>query len=278
MSAVSIRKISSAQNPLLKKILRLYGSGSFRKKERAFVVEGLAEIRRALASPHPLVSLLAPEAAMGARSEVDTLRKGLKPSATHYEIPQALFDKITYRGGRNNALAVFDMTGTRSISSLKIGENSSVLIADAIEKPGNLGALFRTAAALEFHAILIAAPITGALHPNTIRNSLGTVFTLPYAEGSREEIFALMQKHRLHIHVSALQADAISPAHAALHRGGLVVGAEHCGVDDFWLQRADQIIQIPMAATGPDSLNVSTAAAILMYEAQRQRTKRQGQR
>ena len=266
----AISKISSAQNSAIKRLQRLYTSASFRKRENLFVVEGLREIDRCLHASH-----IAPQAFFFPSGFDITRYKNRERlvdlSVYLYEVTPLLFDKITYRGGATNAVLV-TAENPRPLSAIELVYDSLILIVDALEKPGNLGAIFRTAGALGVDALLMCSNSQQVLHPNVIRSSLGHVFTVPYASGTPAQIFDFIQEKDIPIYTSMLHPKA-TPIQGIDFKGGgaIVIGAEDVGVQHFWMERATATVQIPMLGRYADSLNVSNAAAILIYEAQKQR-------
>lgn len=261
-----VTKITSFQNEVVKRLRRLYTSASFRKKENVFVVEGLREVSRCLRSRHRPQSLFFP-------SGFDMIHYSRiigDLGIPMYELSPSIFDRITYRGGENNLLLVAAQAPC-TLLDIEVDNCSLILILDAIEKPGNIGAIFRTAAALGVDALLICGP-QQVLQSNTIRSSLGHIFGLPYVVDTPQKILDFVKGKNLSIYTSVLRSDALPIYQVDLKKGAaIVLGAEDTGVQHFWVDHAIQTIQIPMLGRDADSLNVSNAAAIMIYEAQKQR-------
>ena len=259
--------ISSLQNPLIKKILQLKDKGRLRRQTGLFVVEGVQEIELALQAGYLLDKLLYRAENLDERKH-HILQQC--PENKWIEIDNKVYEKLAYRGSTEGILAVFE-SRPHGLNELEFGATVPlVLVAEAPEKPGNLGAIFRTARAAKVDAVIIANPRSDLYHPNIIRSSVGCLFGLPIALASSEETIVFLKEQGIQImaaclrgSVSYLEADYTVPS-------ALVVGTEATGLQSLWLEEADQRIHIPMARE-IDSLNVSVASAILIYEALRQR-------
>jgi len=169
---------------------------------------------------------------------------------------------MAYRAEPEGLLGVFE-SPQRSLPPAA----TLVLVAVDIEKPGNLGAMARTADAAGVDALLVAGPNFDPWNPNAIRASTGAVFTLPIVEAGHEDVAVLPLNK-----VAAVLG--VGRAHTAVDYTGptaFLIGAEDAGLDDSWRALADHEVEIPMRGTAADSLNASTAAAILLFEAVRQR-------
>ncbi|MDZ7612811.1 MAG: RNA methyltransferase [Flavobacteriaceae bacterium] len=185
-------------------------------------------------------------------------------------IPKEVYEKVAHRKTTEGVLAVAK-TKNLVISNLELNKNPLILIAEAPEKPGNIGALLRTADAAGLDAVLIANPKTDLYNPNIIRSSVGCIFTANLATGDNEEIISYLKKHHIQILTAALREDSAAYDRVDFKKPtAIVVGAEDTGLSDIWLNNADQHIIIPMKGK-IDSLNVSVSAAILIFEATRQR-------
>lgn len=243
--------ITSADNPRVKDVLRLRKSRE-RRRDRLFIAEGMREVERALAAGlAPRAIYVAPE----------LLPEWTRPGAE--EVSANVLAKMAYRAEPEGLLGVFEEP-KRSLSS----DATLVLVAVNIEKPGNLGAMARTADAAGVDALLVAGPNFDPWNPNSIRASTGAVFTLPIVEATHAAVEALPLR-RVAAVVGATRA------HTADDYTGptaFLIGAEDAGLDDAWRALADSEVAIPMRGTAADSLNASTAAAVLLFEAVRQRT------
>jgi len=262
------KQISSLQNPTIKRLLQLQEKSRARRKEGRFVVEGGREIEMALKGEYSLEEIYyCPE--LFSIQELKNLFPGT-PDEAFTEVSREVYEKIAYRGSTEGVMAV----GTARDLSMEHFHlqkaNPLILVAEAPEKPGNIGALLRTADAANLDAVLIANPKTELFNPNIIRCSIGCVFTNKVATGSTSEIIAVLQKNNIAIYAAALQASV--PYHSIDFNSpsAIVVGTEATGLSEKWLQNTSRNIIIPMQGE-IDSMNVSVAAGILIFEAKRQR-------
>ena len=247
--------IQSSQNATFKALARLLQKSRERKKTQTFVVEGQREIQRAMANDFVLKELW--------------IRKGHESDIQHhptFELNGPLYDRITQRGGSEPVLAVFEDKGD-TLSTLALPKKAKVLVAEAPEKPGNLGALLRTAAAVGLDAVLIANPKTDLYNPQAIRNSLGGIFSVPVIQDSTEAIIDFLQQQGFFIAAAALHEKSIPYTQCHYTTPcAVVVGTEATGLQDQWIDAASVCVQIPVQPP-IDSLNVSVAAGILVYHA-----------
>ena len=257
--------ISSAQNPKVKQVLAL-DKARERKKQKRFVVEGLREISLAVKAGLQPAQVFYPAQDDECREHLTAL---LDDVTVLLPTENAVFEKLTYRGLPARALGVFPEWKT-TLADLHVPKNPLVLVVEAIEKPGNLGALLRTADAAGVHAVLVCDPNVDVLNPNVVRSSVGALFTVPVVVASTEEAIAWLKAQHIAIYTTHLEA-----AHAYYDvdfksGAALVVGTEATGVSQAWVEASKANIIIPMYGT-IDSLNVSNAAAIVLFEAVRQR-------
>jgi RNA methyltransferase, TrmH family len=258
-------EVTSTANPRIKQLVALR-----RRRERAqagvTLVEGHAEITLALAADiRPQAVYFCP----GLVRSDDLAHQAAARGAQLFRVSRTVFEKISYREGPDGWLAVVPAVET-GLSHLKLGAEPLVLACAGLEKPGNLGAILRTADAAGVTAVVAADPVTDWGNPNVVRASKGTVFSVPVASGTSAEVLAWIAGNRLRL--VAASPDAQQPFTEMNLTGPLAiaVGAEQTGLASGWLERADVRVRIPMFGRA-DSLNVSTAAAILTYEAVRQR-------
>ncbi len=187
------------------------------------------------------------------------------------EVNNQVYQKIAYRENTEGIIAVF---GTRAhdLTNLNLSDKASlILVAVSPEKPGNIGALLRTAEAAGIDALIIADPLTDLYNPNIIRASLGTLFTCNIATGTSIEVVNFLKNNEIRMFCAALTAKATNCySEDFISATAIIVGPESEGLNTFWLAQADHSIQIPMHGQA-DSLNVSVSAAILIFEAVRQR-------
>jgi TrmH family RNA methyltransferase len=256
------KHISSQSNPLVKQILQLKLKSKLRKTSGLFVVEGRREVQLAIDGGYKIETLLFSD-----KLSLESLPIG--PNE-YISVSEAVYDKLAHRGTTEGMIALVQMP-KHELSHLKMASSTPlILIAEAPEKPGNIGALFRTADAAKLDAVLIANPKTDLYNPNIIRSSVGGIFTVPVATGSTEEIINWLKAKHISIYAAALeqaesyqQIDFTAPT-------AIVVGTEDQGLSQLWLESAQKVIKIPMSGQ-IDSLNVSVSAAILIFEAKRQR-------
>ena len=257
-----IKSISSLQNPLVKQISQLLEKPRERRKTGLFVVEGKREIELAQKGGYSIDTVLVcPEIYGEIPSEMDT--------SNLIEISLEVYQKLAYRKTTEGIIAILK-SKEHSLEDLDVGDNPLILVAEAPEKPGNIGALLRTADAANLDAVIIANPRTDLYNPNIIRSSVGCLFTRQIAIGSTQEIISYLKKNKISIFCAALQAS--KPYHNCdfSRSSAIVVGTEADGLSDEWLDNSDQNIIIPMQGE-IDSMNVSVAAGILIFEASRQR-------
>lgn len=262
------KQISSLQNPTVKRLLQLQEKSRARKKEGRFVVEGLREIGMALKGGYALEDIFfCPD--LCSTEDLEAFISST-PDSSVIEVPKEVYEKIAYRGSTEGIVAV-GISRDLGIQNFKLRNSRPlILVTEAPEKPGNIGALLRTADAANLDAVLIANPKTDIFNPNIIRSSVGCVFTNKIATGSTSEIIEFLKKNNIAIYGAALQASV--PYHCIDFNSpsAIVVGTEATGLSDEWLQNTSRNIVIPMQGE-IDSMNVSVAAGILIFEAKRQR-------
>lgn len=231
------------------------------------LVEGRDELKVALDSgAWPQELYYCPEL-MAHASELVLLERMAGVGAL--ELSREAFEKAAYRESPDGWLAVFPGLDT-SLEHLSVPENALVLVCESVEKPGNLGAMLRTAAAVGVDAVIAPAAVTDWSNPNVVRASKGTIFTVPVAEAESAELVAWLRAKGIKLVAAAPRVETVY--WDADFTGGvaLAVGAEHEGLSRELLAAADVRVQIPMQGD-LDSLNAATSAALLMYEAMRQR-------
>ncbi len=263
------KQISSLQNPLVKQVLLLTEKSRERKKTGLFVIEGQREIALALKGGYVLTTVLFCSEII-TQTEFSAVQKEIKPSTELIEITSEVYQKLAYRATTEGILAIAQMKEL-SLATLQFKtKNPLILVAEAPEKPGNIGALLRTADAANLDAVIIANPKTDLYNPNILRSSVGGVFTNTIAVGSTSEIIAYLKEHTIAIFAAALQAAIRYDLCDFRQSSALVVGTEADGLSPEWLENSTQNILIPMQGE-MDSMNVSVAAGILIFEAKRQR-------
>ncbi|MBE7641161.1 RNA methyltransferase [Salegentibacter sp. BLCTC] len=261
-----IKQISSTQNKEVKHLLQLQEKSRLRRKEGVFLVEGQREIALAIKGNLSLKAIYFCPGLI----ELKEVEKLNSPQVPITEISAEVYEKIAYRGSTEGILAIFKTKENRLQDITFKTKNPLILIAEAPEKPGNIGAILRTADAAKVDAVFIANPKTDLYNPNIIRSSVGCVFTNKIATGSTSEIIAFLKQHNISIYAAALQAS--KPYHTIdfTRASAIVVGTEATGLSEEWRENSTQNIIIPMSGE-IDSMNVSVAAGILIFEAKRQR-------
>ena len=251
--------ITSPQNPKIKDLLLLETKSRERKARGLFVVEGRREYRRAVAA--------------GYQTETLFVREG-EPEAgrADFVVSRSVYEKIAWREGTEGIVAVMQVREQR-LEDLSLSSAPLILVLESVEKPGNLGAVLRTADAAGVDAVLVCDPLTDLYNPNLIRASLGAFFSVPVVACTSQESFAWLTARGIAILTAQLQDSELYYETDMVRPTALVFGTEDKGLTPFWRERADAHIRIPMAGT-MDSLNVSVSAAILAFEAVRQRNQK----
>jgi len=269
--------ITSAANPRLRSLVALRRR-RVREEERSTLVEGYEELSLALAAGVvPSVAYVCPElfspAGRAGSQDIgvqDDLVADLRRHGVQIiRLSRTAFEKVAYREGPDGLIAVVDDVA-RDLAGLSVGGADLILLCQGIEKPGNLGAMLRTADAAGADAVVAADPVTDWGNPNVVRASKGTVFAVPVASATTDETVAWLRDNDVALVVSTPDTDADYTDADYTSRVAIAVGAEKHGADDVLLAAAAQRVRIPMAGRA-NSLNVAASAAILLYEAVRQR-------
>lgn len=259
-----MKQITSAQNPFIKSLVLLQEKSKARKQSGTFLIEGKREIEIAVKGGYEIETILF-IVGMISEAEIQLLAK----NADVIEISKEVYQKLAYRDTTEGILAVAK-TKSMQLSDLKLSENPLILVAEAPEKPGNIGALLRTADAANLDAVIIANPRSDLYNPNIVRSSVGCLFTRQIATGTTSEIIAFLKERKINIYCATLQNSNSYHIQNYSTPTALVVGTEATGLTEEWRNAATQNIIIPMQGE-IDSMNVSVAAAILIFEAKRQR-------
>lgn len=259
--------ISSFKNPLVKQVLQLQDKSRERKRSGLFVIEGQREIELALKGKYSLNTILYCSEII---SEDKTRKFVSDPTTQIVEISIEVFSKLAYRTTTEGLIAIAKGKDL-DISKLELrSQNPLILVAEAPEKPGNIGALLRTADAAHVDAVLIANPKTDLYNPNIIRSSVGCLFTNHIAYGTTYQIIEFLKDRNIAIYCAALQTASFYHNCDFKKSSAIVVGTEAKGLTNEWLENSTKNIIIPMQGE-IDSLNVSVAAGIIIFEAKRQR-------
>ncbi len=272
--------ITSPSNPRLKSLLGLRRRRT-REETGRTLVEGYEEIGLALsagvrpASVYVCEELFSPAGVAGSQhighqSElIDRLRDD---RVEVVQLSRAAFEKVSYREGPDGLLAVVGAVA-RPLADLRVeGPDHLTLLSQGVEKPGNLGAMLRTADAAGVDAVVAADPVTDWGNPNVLRSSKGTVFAVPVASAPTADVVAWLRANDVRLVVTTPETDLLHTDADYTGRVAVAVGSEKHGADDALLEAADVRVRIPMHGRA-NSLNVSVAAAVVLYEAVRQRTR-----
>ena len=253
--------ISSPQNPKIKALLALQQKSSERRAQGLFVVEGQRELQHCI------------EAGLA----IDTLfycpdlipQQAFPPARATYEVSGAVYEKIAYRGSTEGIIAIVKARPL-TLNDLKLSRQPLIIVLESVEKPGNLGAILRSADAAGADAVIVCDPLTDLYNPNLIRSSVGAIFTAPCVACTSEDCIRFLNDRHIQILTAQLQ-DSLPYYDTDMHGAtAIVMGTESTGLTDQWRQAARAHIRIPMLGR-LDSLNVSVSAAILLFEAVRQR-------
>ena len=263
--------ITSLQNQKIKNLLLLQQKSSERRKQGLFVVEGRRELEHCLEAGY----------------QTDTLFRCPELLPEDWQLPQAegsaqrpvvldvspqVYERICYRGSTEGVVATVSSRHLR-LADLQLDEAPLLMVLESVEKPGNLGAILRSADAAQADAVIICDPLTDLYNPNLIRSSIGAVFTVPTVVCSSEECIGFLKQRAIRILTAQLQDSTLYYDTDMRCATAIVMGTESTGLTQQWRQAADAHIRIPMLGR-LDSLNVSVSAAILLYEAVRQRQQR----
>ena len=254
--------ITSLQNPRIKYIIKLRDDKRQRKQERLMLVEGYAEIQLALSAGYQ------PQTLFSAPELVSRPFEGVE--AEHITVNRAVFEKMSYRENPDGWLAVFPIPSA-SLDGLKLSDSPLVIVAESIEKPGNLGAILRTADASHVDAVLICDPRVDLWNPNVVRASRGALFSVPTVECDNSSALEWLKSQKMRILAATPAAEIVYSDVNLRQLTAIVVGTEDEGLTDFWMSNADVKVRIPMLGR-VNSLNVSVSTALIVYEAIRQRS------
>ncbi|MDR2026158.1 MAG: RNA methyltransferase [Prevotellaceae bacterium] len=252
--------IVSLQNTRIKNVVVLREKSKERNRQMLFPVEGRREISMAVSGGYEIESLfVCPELSEGTDF----------PAKCIYEVSRKVFEKMAYREDSDGFLALVKMKSA-SLHDIKISRNPFIIVLESVEKPGNLGAILRTADAANVDAVIVCDPKSDFFNPNVIRSSLGCVFTVNTVTCSSEQACEWLKKHNITVYAAELESSQRYYNEDYTAGSAIVMGTESTGLSDFWLDRADKRIKIPMRGK-VDSLNVSVSTAIITFEAMRQR-------
>jgi len=262
-------QITSLTNPRVKNVVKLR-QRSHRDDLGKMLIEGFREISRALDNNHPLDEILYCEKLFQGENNRTLLERGTKAGARLISCSAPVFKKMSYRDRPDGLLAVAPQVN-RSLNQLELSPSPFIVIAEAIEKPGNLGTILRSSDAAGVDAVIVCDRCTDINNPNVVRASVGTIFSLPVVETTSSEAIAWLKSNNIQSvattpHTDNLYSDVNLKCGVAV-----VVGTEQYGLSDTWLNASEIKVRIPMLGQA-DSLNVASATTILLYEVVRQRS------
>jgi len=260
--------ITSLQNPRLKAAARLRDRRD-RDEEGKILIDGAREVGRAAAAGVRLLEVYLCPAIVHTDEASQIVARLTQSDAEILELSEAAWSKIAY-GDRSDGILAVAETPRRTLADLVLPASPLVAVAAGIEKPGNLGAICRSADAAGVSAMIVADGRTDLFNPNAIRASLGTIFSLPTCQASGDETLAWLRKNSLQIVAARVDADRWFTEIDWQQPTAIILGSEATGLDSAWSGPEVTPIALPMLGAA-DSLNVSTSAAVLFYEALRQR-------
>lgn len=254
--------ITSTQNQRIKHLLLLQQKSAQRRADGLFVVEGRREVEHCLEAGFTLRSAFVCE-------EIAEAPLSLPQDVEVVPVSRNVYERIAYRGGTEGIVAVVEVRKAE-LTDLKLSSSPLIVVLESVEKPGNLGAVLRSADAAGADAVIVCDPLTDLYNPNLIRSAVGALFTVPCVACSTEECISFFKEKGIQILTAQLQDSKLYYDTPMTGPTAIVMGTEATGLTDQWRIAADAHIRIPMLGQ-LDSLNVSVSAAILLYEAVRQR-------
>lgn len=264
-------EITSLQNPRVKQVVKLRDRHA-RERSGQFIIEGYRAILRAHGQGYPLTELFICPALFKGDNEDALIDQCVGAGTQLFQVPEHVFGKMAYRDRPEGLLAVAPQIH-RSLDDLaadRFASNPLYIVAEGIEKPGNLGTMLRSADATAVSAIILCDKCTDLFNPNVVRASTGSLFSVPVAEASPERTLAWLKARDCLVVAATPHAENLYSAVDLTGPVCIAVGAEQYGLTDFWMNHADMQVKIPMMGMA-DSLNVATATTILLYEVLRQR-------
>ncbi len=256
-----VEVLTSLQNPKVKNLVKLIEKSSERRAQNLVVVEGLRELSLALASGMKISQLyFCPM--LGASQDALI-------SQQYFEVSKEIFSKLAYREGSDGYIALLEPK-YYTLENIPLSKKPFLIILESVEKPGNLGAILRTADAANIDGVIICDPKTDIYNPNAIRSSVGCIFTVPIVVSNNEEVKTFLENKGIQHYAAALTAKKVYTEIDFKLPSAVIMGTEATGLSEFWLNNCSAQIKIPMQGK-IDSLNVSISTAVLTFEAMRQR-------
>lgn len=271
-SIYQINELSSMQNPRIKQLVKLRDR-SEREKTNSFLIEGFRELLRAADAGYPIESLYICQELFLGSNEQSLIDRIQKKGAQVFICTKPVFEKISYRDRPDGLIGVAPQRHLTldDFDKLLINKQAPFLVvAEAIEKPGNLGTILRSSDAVGLDGLIVCDRCTDIHNPNVVRASVGTLFTVPVAETKGDETLQWLKKNNIAIVAATPSAKAEFTDVDLTRPIAIAVGTEQLGLSPRWMNEADIQVRIPMCGTA-DSLNVAMATTLLLYEALRQR-------
>ncbi|HEV2412295.1 MAG TPA: RNA methyltransferase [Candidatus Saccharimonadales bacterium] len=260
--------ITSPQNPRIKELVKLKNRRK-RDERKVVLIEGYRAVLSALENNFKLSEIYyCPDLYLG-ENETKLVELAIKGGAKDFQTTKDVFIKIAYRDRPEGIIAIAPQVHHK-LEDLKVDDHSLFLVAEAIEKPGNLGTMLRSSDAARISGVIVCDPRTDVYNPNVVRASIGTLFTVPIVTTNTEEFVLWKDKHDITTLATTPSATTIYTDVDMTGRVALILGTEQVGLSDEWLEMADEKILIPMYGQA-DSLNVSAATTLVLFEAVRQR-------
>lgn len=269
-----VLEITSSQNDKLKHLLKLKDRKG-REQEGEFLIEGYREILKAYEAKVPIKSLFfSPERFLGVNE--NSLVERIGKSARLFSLKGELFDKYSYRDRPDGLLAVAAIVRNseeefaEAVKARAKGQSSFILLAESIEKPGNLGSIFRSCDAAGVHGVIVCDRQTDVFNPNVVRASIGTLFSVPFLECNLESALAFLHKHQIKLVAATPHAKDFFTEVNFTEGVAIAMGSEQLGLTQQLMNQANIKVKIPMYGAA-DSLNVAAATTLMLYEVVRQR-------
>lgn len=260
--AMAALLISSTQNPRIKHLMALQQRSQQRRKEQLIVVEGMRELSHCINAGFTIETVFYCTTLLN-NEELPKIKAEL------VEVTPQVYEKIAYRGSTEGVMAIVKPRQI-TLNDLELGDDPLIVVLEGVEKPGNIGAVLRSADAAQATAVIVCDPLTDLYNPNLIRSSIGAIFTVPCVACSSNECIKFLKERNFKILTAQLQDSELYYNTTMRGSTAIVMGTESTGLTQEWREAATAHIRIPMRGA-LDSLNVSVSAAILLFEAVRQR-------
>lgn len=268
LSDLKSQIITSTKNPKVQDAAKL-SERKYRNKTGLMVIEGVKELGLALKGGVILKRFFYCEDLFAGQEERAILSAAKNQSAELFPVTRSVFEKLAYREDSFGLAAVAEKPA-KTLEDIPLTKSPLLIVVEGVEKPGNLGAILRSAEAGGVDGVIVCGKSTDIYNPNVVRASIGTVFTVPVTEATVPETVDWLREKNIRTvatvpgtEIEYFDADLKGPC-------AIVMGSEHEGLSNTWLNEADLLVRIPMKGMG-DSLNLATAATVLIYEAVRQR-------